>query len=92
MINADEERYLKELQDMLINKTYQTSEYKTFLKTDGRKTREIYKLPYFPDRICQWAILLVIEPILLRNFTKNTYSAIPDRGIHGALYDMKNAV
>ena len=91
-INADEETYLKALQEMLINKTYQTSEYQTFIKNDGLKPREIYKLPYFPDRICQWAILLVIEPILLRNFTKNTYSAIPRRGIHGALNDVKNAV
>ena len=92
MVNADEEKYLKHLQDMLISKTYQTSEYKTFIKNDGRKTREIYKLPYFPDRICQWAILLVIEPILLRNFTTDTYSAIPGRGIHGALHKLEKAV
>jgi hypothetical protein len=82
MVDADEEHYLKQLQDMLINKTYKTSEYETFLKTDGLKQREIYKLPYFPDRICQWAIIQVIEPILINNFTKDTYSAIPRRGIH----------
>ena len=92
MVNEDEDKYLKQLQEMLLNKTYRTSEYKTFVKKDGRKIREIYKLPYFPDRICQWAILLVIEPVLLKNFTKNTYSAIPNRGIHGALRDLKNAV
>ncbi len=39
--------------------------------------RLIYKLPYYPDRIAQWAILRVIEPILIRNFTRDTYSAIP---------------
>ena len=82
MVDADEEHYLKLLQKMLINKTYKTSEYETFLKTDGLKQREIYKLPYFPDRICQWAIIQVIEPILINNFTKDTYSAIPRRGIH----------
>lgn len=82
MVDSDEEHYLKMLQEMLIKKTYKTSEYETFLKNDGSKQREIYKLPYFPDRICQWAIMQVIEPILMNNFTKDTYSAIPGRGIH----------
>lgn len=82
LVNANEEYYLKKLQESLINKTYKTSEYETFLKKDGEKEREIYKLPYFPDRICQWAIMQVIEPILINNFTKDTYSAIPGRGIH----------
>jgi len=76
------EEKLTELQDMLINHTYKTSEYEVFMKTEGRKDREIYKLPYFPDRICQWAILQVIEPFLIKNLTKDTYSAIPQRGIH----------
>jgi len=82
MVDSDEEHYLKMLQEMLINKIYKTSEYEPFFKTDGLKQREIYKLPYFPDRICQWAIMQVIEPILMNNFTKDTYSAIPGRGIH----------
>jgi Reverse transcriptase (RNA-dependent DNA polymerase). len=82
MVDADEEHYLKLLQEMLINKIYKTSEYETFFKTDGLKQREIYKLPYFPDRICQWAIIQIIEPILINNLTKDTYSAIPNRGIH----------
>lgn len=76
------EETLTELQDMLINHTYKTSEYVVFMKTEGLKDREIYKLPYFPDRICQWAILQVIEPFLLKNLTKDTYSAIPQKGIH----------
>jgi len=81
-VNANEEYYLTKLQEMLINKTYKTSEYEIFIKQDGDKEREIYKLPYFPDRICQWAIMQVIELILINNFTKDTYSAIPGKGIH----------
>jgi len=38
-----------------------TSEYATFTKKDGKKEREIYKLPFFPDRIAQWAVLQVID-------------------------------
>lgn len=92
MIDENPELYLKQLQNMLINHTYKTSEYITFKKKEHGKERIIYKLPYFPDRICQWAILQVIEPYIMRYFTKNTYSAIPGRGIHGCLKDVINAV
>lgn len=85
MVDSDPDYYLGLLQEMLINKTYHTSEYKTFIKHDTGKDREIYKLPYFPDRICQWAILQIIEPYLTNNLTINTYSAIPNRGIHFGL-------
>lgn len=91
-VDADVETYLKRLQEMLINHTYQTSPYEKFIKRDSGKEREIFKLPYFPDRICQLAILQVIEPYLLRYMTKNTYSAIPERGIHKALHDVQEAM
>ncbi len=84
--------YLCKLQEMLINHTYHTSEYQKFIKKESGKEREIYKLPYFPDRICQWAILQVIEPYLMRNMTNFTYSAIPKRGIHAALKDVRSAM
>lgn len=92
MVDSDPEYYLGLLQEMLLNKTYHTSEYETFYKTDGNKTRLIYKLPYFPDRICQWAVLQVIEPILLRTLTADTYSAIPERGIHKCLHKLQDAM
>lgn len=91
-INENPDYYLKMLQDMLINHTYRTSEYEIFYKTDGKKKRKIYKLPYFPDRICQWAILQVIEPCLLKNLTADTYSAIPGKGIHKGLANLKKAM
>lgn len=91
-VDANLDYYLQILQDMLKNHTYHTSEYKSFMLTEGKKERKIYKLPYFPDRICQWAIMQVIEPILLRHMTTNTYSAIPKRGIHSCLKDVKKAI
>lgn len=92
MVDANPDYYLSLLQDMLINKTYQTSDYETFTKTDGVKQRTIYKLPYFPDRICQWALIQVLEPYFLRTMTADTYSAIPGRGIHSCLAKVKQAV
>lgn len=64
-IDKEPDKYLKQIQEMLINHTYKTSDYEVFYKQDGKKLRKIYKLPYFPDRICQWAILQVIEPCII---------------------------
>lgn len=91
-VDADVDGYLQKLQNMLINHTYRTSEYESFIKKENGKEREIFKLPYFPDRICQWAILQVIEPYILRHFTDHTYSAIPKKGIHTALHDVQKAM
>lgn len=84
--------YLGLLQEMMINHNYHTSKYETFMRKEGKKVREIYKLPFFPDRIAQWAILQVIEPQLLSYFTNDTYSAIPEKGIHAAFKKLRNAV
>ena len=84
--------YLTEIQKMLMNHTFHTSEYATFTKKENGKVREIYKLPFFPDRIVQWAVLQVIEPQLLSFLTDDTYSAIPNKGIHAALKKLRKAV
>lgn len=88
-VDQNLEKALRALQDMLINHTYRTSHYETFIKTEGQKDREIYKLPYYPDRICQWAILQIIEPYLLSSMTKDTYSAIPKRRIQPIINDLR---
>lgn len=91
-INQNPEEYLQLLQGMMKNHKYETSDYTIFMRKDGIKVRTIYKLPYFPDRICQWAVMQVIEPILVKNFVRDTYSAIPGRGIHLALDRIKEAI
>lgn len=50
---------LVRLQKALIEDTYRTKE------------REIYRLPYYPDRIVHHAIMNVIEPYLVNRFTKD---------------------
>lgn len=92
MVDANPEYYLEKLQKSLIEKTYQTSEYETFIKVDTGKEREIFKLPYYPDRICQWALLQIIEPYLLKHLTRDTYSAIPGKGTHECLKNVQKAV
>lgn len=79
------------LHKMLKEGAFKTSEYFIFnMITDAGKTREIYRLPYFPDRIVHHAIMNVMEPIWNSLFISNTYSCIKGRGIHGALRKLKH--
>ncbi len=84
MVNDNEDYYLKQIQNMLRNKTYllTSNDYTMFKKKDKNKIREIHKLDYYPHRIIQWAIILQIQDILLSTFIDNTFSAIPKRGTH----------
>jgi len=82
MVNANEEYYLSKIQDMLKDKTFTNSEYKIFIKNDNGKEREIYKLPYFPDRIIHHCIMNVLEPIWVNTLITDTYSSLKGRGIH----------
>lgn len=88
MVDSNPDKYLYEIQKMLKNKTFRTSEYVNKTINDTGKEREIAKLPYFPDRIVQWAIMLHIEKILMSTMIDQTYAALPDRGIHPALYKL----
>jgi hypothetical protein len=73
------------LQKKMVNHRYHTSPYTMKQRKEGKKIRDLYKLPYYPDRIAQWAVIQVIEPILIKNLITDTYSAIPKRGIHKGL-------
>src|SRR5690606_34955703 len=48
--------------------------------------------PYYPDRIVHHAIMNILEPIFVANFTKDTYSCIKRRGIHAASDAVKEAL
>jgi RNA-directed DNA polymerase len=73
---------INKLHEILKLGQYKTSEYKTFTITDP-KTRDIFCLPYYPDRIVHWAIMLQLESIWMKVFTTDSYSCIKGRGIHG---------
>lgn len=75
---------LNNIQNLLITHKYKVSQYKTSLIEDKGKRRILYKLPYYPDRIIQWAILLQIEDIFMEVFEPFTCASIKKRGIHYA--------
>ena len=89
MVDADPERYFLEIQRLLRDKQYRTSEYKVFIKLDKGKEREIYKLPYFPDRIVHHCIMQVVEPLWMKTFIRDTYASMKYRGIHDGVKRIK---
>jgi RNA-directed DNA polymerase len=67
--DKNREANLLMLREMFVNRTYKTSAYTTFLIHEP-KEREVFRLPFFPDRIAHHAIMNVLEP----SFRFNIYS------------------
>lgn len=80
--DKNREANIQALHIALRDKTFKTSPYDIFLIYEP-KEREIFRLPYYPDRIVHHAIMNVLEPIWTKVFTHNTFSCIKDRGIEG---------
>lgn len=86
-----EKENLEELNELLQHRKYETSEYSKF-EIFEPKHRIIARLPYFPDRIMHWAILLKTRDIFVNAFIATTYSGIKGRGVHKASYDLREAL
>ena len=93
MVNSEPEKYLNSIRSMLKEHSYRNSPYEVMTKkTDNGKVREIFKLPYFPDRIIHHAIIQVVEPIWFNSLIRDTYSSIKGRGIHDGVRRIKKAL
>jgi len=89
--NSNKEANIQQLHELLVSKKYKTSQYTKF-KVYDPKEREVFRLPYFPDRITHHAIMNVLEPIFVSCFTVDTYSCIKKRGIHAAANAVREAL
>lgn len=89
--DKNREANLLALHESLKNGTFKTSKYHVF-KIYEPKEREIFRLPYYPDRILHHAIMNVLEPVWVSVFTKDTYSCIKNRGIHACAKGVKWAL
>lgn len=79
------------LHNLLKNKEYKTSDYHIF-KIYEPKERDIYQLPYFPDRIVHHAVMQILQSVWMSIFTTDTFACIKKRGIHGASVKVKRAL
>lgn len=89
--DKNREANILKLHEMLSNKTYKTSDYDVF-KVYEPKEREVYRLPYFPDRITHHAVMNYLEEVFVSVFTTDTFSSIKGKGIHAASTAVKKAL
>lgn len=92
MVDHNVEYYSQEISKMLYEGRFENSKYKIFTKLDKGKEREIYKLPYYPDRIVHHAIMQVLEPIWIKTLIPDTFQSIKGRGIHKAKKRIESVV
>ncbi len=89
--DKDPEAKIIDLHHRLKDKRYKTSEYETFIVREP-KERLVFRLPYWPDRIAQWAAMIHLAPIFTACFTSNSYSCIKGKGIHPLSYDIRDSL
>lgn len=92
MVDSDVEKYCREIQRSLVNQNFTTSEYQIEERFDGRKMRTIYKLPYYPDRIVQHALLNVIGELFVKTYIRDTFQSIVGRGTSDAMRRVKKLI
>lgn len=80
--------YALQIQKMLKEKSYIPSPYFEMKIKDGarKKERIIYKPQFYPDQCIHWALMLQLEPILLKGMYDYCCASIKGRGIN---YGMK---
>lgn len=81
LFEADSDKNLDTIRASILDKTFTTSEYETFMVYEPKR-RIIYKLPFNPDRIVQHALMNVVEPIFDGLFIHDSYSCRKGKGIH----------
>lgn len=91
-IKANIGLYIEDLHNLLKNRKFQNGKYEIFEKVSGNKTRIIYKLPFYPDRVVHHCILQVIGEVWIKSLITDTYSTIPKRGVHSCANKLKKVI
>lgn len=83
---ANEEKYLEELQEKLRANLYEAKPVKrVWIPKPGSKEKRPLGIPVVKDRIVQTALRNVLEPIFEKTFAEQSYGFRPGRGCKDAL-------
>lgn len=76
------EYYANKIQKMLINKKYIPSPYAIKTIEDGanKKVRTIHKPNFYPDQIIHWALMLQLQPMIMRGMYEYSCGSVQGRG------------
>lgn len=91
-VNDNLEFYVSDLKYLLENKLFKTSKYIVYERKSGNKMRTIARLPYYPDRIVHHCIVQQLFKIWMNTLIRDTYAAIPGRGIHDGFKRVKQSL
>lgn len=79
---SDKEKKLHFLHELLVTEKYHPVSYnkKTIVDRCTNKIREIYIPRFYPDQIVQWALMIVIKPILMKGMYDFSCASVDGRG------------
>lgn len=83
VFKSDLEANLFALEHEMRSGSYRPRQYREFTVTEPKK-RIVMALP-FRDRVAQWAIYRVLNPIIDRSLIEDTYACRQNKGAHAAL-------
>ncbi|NCU25770.1 RNA-directed DNA polymerase [Candidatus Nomurabacteria bacterium] len=86
--------YAHEISQMLINKTYKPSPHiaKTIMDGANKKERTICKPIFYPDQIIHWALMLQLQPVIMKGMYEYSCGSVPKRGTSYAQGFLRNAL
>ncbi len=87
----DVDLHAREIQHMLLSKTYKPSPYIPMTVQDGsaQKTRLIHKPQFYPDQCIHWALSLPLQETWGKSIYPYSCGSIPGRGLHMGARAMK---
>lgn len=74
------EYYSNAIQTILEKELYRPTKNRTLIINERTKTREITMPRFFPDQIIHWALMIVLEPIIMKGMYYYNCGNIPKRG------------
>ena len=80
-VEREREEKLEALRNMLVDGTFKTSVYKVTVIHEP-KERQIFILPFYPDRIVQHAIMNIVAPLWDSMFIHDSYACRTGKGQH----------
>ena len=80
-VEREREEKLEALRKMLVDGTFKTSGYKVKVIHEP-KERQIFILPFYPDRIVQHAIMNIVAPLWDSMFIHDSYACRTGKGQH----------
>lgn len=74
------ERYAAKVREKLVNGTYYFAPPILKIRREHKKIRHIKVPKFYPDQIIHWALMQVIEPIIMRGMDKYCCGSVKNRG------------